>query len=323
MTPPRDPEPPVVEPDDLLALAQQEAAATAPAEPDPEPPAVIDVIEPGTEVEVAPPAPGLVPITSEALQAFVDAEWNGFESGLENWNHVGFSIPRIVSDMRPGGGWTDEVTGETAEALHAIILAAMPARAWWAHEFGKGDAAPDCRSVDMVKADPSSPALSAGWEAPDGVDVRPTGTCSTCPLSRWDGQDAPGCRDRINMLIYLPGTGEIRRLNVSGTSVKHLRKYVSSLQARAARKPIFAQITIMTAEKVEQDGMKWLEAHFAEGDPVTPQEAAQTIVPLQRQLVEQWRSILADDLASPEADGTAVARGDALDVQAYGDEEPF
>jgi hypothetical protein len=280
---------------------------TKPADSPAAPGLAVDTPEPGPPAELAVPDPHGV------LAAFVENPWQGVESGLENWEHVGFTLPRIISDMRPGGGWTDEVSGEQADALSVIFLAAMPARAYWAEEFGKGELVPDCRSVDMVRPDQSSPNKQAD-------------TCRVCPHAQW-GDEAPACKERINTLIYMPDSGELRRLTIGGTSVKHFRRYVSSLQARAARKPLFAQVTDVSLEQVEGNGMRWQEAHFAEGDPVSPRQAADTLLPLQREVSAAWRSLVAEDLASAESDGTAVARGDAIDADSSyvpgPGEEPF
>lgn len=265
--------------------------------------------EPGNDLAVASPN-GAMALAGTPLAAFAGNEWDGVESGLENWEHIGFTLPRIVSDMRPGGGWYDEVAdpeGKTpVQEMALIVLAAMPARAWWEGDFDGTSGAPDCRSTDMVVPDPASPKPQAT-------------TCARCPLSQWspDGE-APACRERINALVYLPESGEIRRLTVSGTSVRHFRRYVSALQARAARLPVFAQVTEFSIEQISKDGMKWLEAHFAPGDPVDPRLAVGTLLPLQREVSAAWRSMIAADLASAEADGTAVARDGVIDV-----EEPF
>lgn len=277
---------PGVHPDDLLA-----AFADAPGN------------------SLAVPAPGELELAAGPLQAFAGGnEWAGADSGLENWEHVGMTIPRIVSDMRPGGGWTDEVTLEKAQALEVIVLAAMPARAWWKGDFGEGSGVPECRSVDMVRPD-------AGSVDPQAV------SCASCPNSQWGGDEAPACKERINTLAYLPGSGEIRRLTISGTSVKHFRRYVSGLRARALPKPVFAQVTVAEVAEVDNGKMRWLEAHFSEGDPVDPKLAMGTLVPLQREVSAAWKSMIAADLASGEADGTAVARHDAIDVEDH--EEPF
>lgn len=301
----------VVSPDQMLDIAQQQTADDE-AELENHVDAMADVAtpeqSPGTAVELATSTAVAVVEPTGALQAFAENEWGDADSGLENWQHVGFSLPRIISDMRPGGGWEDEVTTQKAEALSVIFLAAMPARAYWAEEFGKGDKAPDCRSVDMVRPDPSSPNQQSV-------------TCGSCPHAMWT-DEPPACKERINTLVFMPDSGELRRLTISGTSVKHFRRYVSALQARAARKPIYAQVTDVSLEQVEGDGMRWLEAHFTEGEPISPQMAAGTLMPLQREVSAAWKSMVAEDLASAEADGTAVARGDAIDVP-FSDEEPF
>lgn len=349
MTPPRqpasepDPADDGVHPDDLLSIAANEAAKNEQGGGEAD-------VNAGNDEEAAPADPGAslpavrddatpVEITSAALRAFADDEWAAFEDedgGLLNWQHVGFSIPRILSDMRPGGGWTDEPTGKTFDVLDAIVVAAMPNRALFTKKFGKGETkVPDCRSADMVYADKDAPAMQEGWTPPDRDDAdamfftKPTGTCATCPASQWHGDDAPVCGERINMLVYLPDTGDVRRMAVGGTSTKHFRKYASALVARAGRKPIYAQVTRMTIEPVERDGMRWLEAHFEAGEPVPPREALTTIKPLKDKLTEQWKSLLAEALASGEAEGAAVARDvvdgaiDADSHDRYPDEEPF
>ena len=203
-TKPKDDKDQGVQPEDLLSIAAEEAAKNEPeggetdvnagtgeeAEPAPVGSALPAVVETNTAVA----------ITSTALRAFVDDEWAAFEDedgGLLNWQHVGFSIPRILSDMRPGGGWTDEPTGKTFDLLDAIVVAAMPNRALFAKKFGKGETkVPDCRSADMVYADKDAPAMQEGWTPPDRDDpdglwfTKPTGTCATCPASMWHGDDA-------------------------------------------------------------------------------------------------------------------------------------
>lgn len=291
--PAADPDQPKVHPDDLLAAVNGQPEG--------------EVEAPGTAVEMATPA-GLA-LADGPLAAFAGGnEWAGADSGLENWDHVGMTIPRIVSDMRPGGGWTDEVTTAKADMLEVIILAAMPARAWWKGDYGEGTGVPECRSGDMVRPDPGSTEPQSA-------------TCAICPHAQWGGDEAPACKERINTLTYLPGSGEIRRLTISGTSVKHFRRYVSGLRARALPKPVFAQVTVAEAVDVDNGKMRWLEAHFTEGDPVDPKLAMGTLVPLQREVSAAWKSMIAQDLASGEADGTAVARDGVIDVEDH--DEPF
>lgn len=235
------------------------------------------------------------------LAAFQDDEWGDVEDGLVGMEHIGFSMPRLISDMRPGGGWTDETTGEVTDHLSFVWLTSAPGRAYWSKAFGKGESIPDCRSVDMVTPDPDSPAVQAN-------------TCAECPHSKWgshvgsDGEFDGGqaCSMRINVLVYDTESNHLARVGFGSTAIKKVRSYLSSLKANVPPRPPVSVVTEVKLEQVEKDGMRWLEPVLTVGERLDRKDAT-PLLRLRDEFLSQWKTAMAADLAAPDGDDRSAA----------------
>lgn len=237
---------------------------------------------------------------SQALAAFHGqeaAEWEDVDDGLIGWEAIGYSMPRLVADFRPGGGWTDESTGEKEIAeLNVVILAMQPGRAYWKEPFGKGNLAPDCRSSDMLVPDAGSPDQQSS-------------KCSSCPHAQFGSKgDGQACSTRINALVYDTDRQHFARTSFGVTAIKRVRGYVSGLKAYAPPRKLMGQVTHIGLESVERDGMKWNEPVLSPGEKFERGEI-EPLRKIQTEIVAQWRSVLAEDMARPDADGTSVGEG--------------
>lgn len=253
--------------------------ATAEAEPTlTDQPEGADV--PGTAVELST-RPG-------ALALPVEDPWADVDSGYMGHHAVGLSLPLLQSDMRPGGGWVDQMTGEKLASLDIVWLAWTESRAFWLEPFGKGSKQPDCRSTDTQIPDEASPERQAA-------------TCAECPHSKWSGEDPPACGLRVNVLAYLVGERRLTRVSFGGTALKYVSKYIGGLRAMVPPRPPMAFVTHVELEQVEEPGgSKWLEPRFTVAAEVDRSEAA-PLIALRDEFTAQWRSLLAEDLAKPES----------------------
>lgn len=255
---------------------------------------------------------------STALAAFQNDEWADVDDGLVGMEHIGYQLPRLVSDMRPGGGWTDETTGEKFDHLNVVWLTSAPGRAYWSEPFGKGNQAPDCRSADMVRPDEQSPNRQAA-------------TCAECPHSKWTDDGRQECSTRINTLVFDTDRQHLARVSFGVTAIKRVRAYLSGLKATVPPRPPIAVITSIKLEEIERDGMRWLEPQLTVGGQLNRSDA-QPLISLRDEFLTQWRSAIAEDMAQPDSDArTESGPFDEPPVNArgagatpnYDDEEPF
>lgn len=266
----------------------------------------------------------LVPATPGAL-APVNDEWDGFDDGLVGKEAARLQMPRIVSDMRPGQGYTNEVTGEKTDHLSFVWLARKWTRAAWIvsdpktgevekREFGEGDPFPDCWSDNMETPHPNAP-----WaDKPDH--------CAVCPLSQFGPNgEAPVCATRLNVFGFDVENDHYFRTWFSGSGIKHADAYISSLKARRPARPTFAQITDVKLVEVKGEtdrtkGRIWLEPEISPGPATTPAEVA-PLLATRNAFIGQWESAVAEDAkdANPGNPDISTTARDEYDTE----EEPF
>lgn len=261
----------------------------------------------------------LVPTTPGALSP-VDDEWAGFDDGLVGREAARLQMPRIVSDMRPGQGYTNEVTGERVDHLSFVWLARKWTRAAWIdengekREFGEGDPFPDCWSDNMETPHPDAP-----WaDKPDA--------CAVCPLSQFGPNgEAPACQSRLNVFAFDVENGHYFRTWFSGSGIKHADAYISSLKARRPARPTFAQVTDVKLVEVRGEtdrtkGRIWLEPEISPGPPTTPAEVG-PLLATRDQFIGQWEAAVGEDIKdqNPGNPSAATTARDEFDV----DETPF
>ena len=101
--------------------------------------------------------------------------------------------------------------------IDMIILAAAPARSFFAGAYVPGEESfPDCFSVGR------SGVPSINSPAPQSPD------CVSCPLSQWDGNSPPKCKERRKLVGLRVVNGEINpkltSINIPPTSVRGTKK---------------------------------------------------------------------------------------------------
>lgn len=279
----------------------------------------------------AAPSTDIEPAKAGVL-APVDDPWGEYDDGLVGTEAARLSMPRIVSDMRPGQGYTNEVTGEKSDHLRFIWLARKWTRAAHLQDdgnggvtkrpFGTGDPFPDCFSADMERPDPSSPAVQAD-------------ACAVCPHSQFGpDNEAPACRERLHVFGFDLDNEHYFRTSFSGTALGHVNGYISALKARRPAKPTFAQVTEVKLTEVKgttnrTQGRIWLEPEILPGEALNPAEVA-PLLATRDQFITQWETHVAEDAvagdeaAAAEASNASSGRATSSEpVQYAEDEEPF
>lgn len=245
----------------------------------------------------------------EALGAFSsDDPWAQVDSG--DLSPEPARISHMALNRKVDGGFVDAETGEKVLELDFIWLAKGKSRAWWPDPFGKGDAAPGCRSFDGVKADPASP------------DLQNQGDCLTCPHARWANGDPPECADAVEALVFLPDPGSVGRLariRWNGLSVAPARAYWGSFEERLPRRPPMSVVTHVELEGKETDNGTFLVPRFSRRG-VLPFEEARPLIAERDRRIAEWQEELAADVAAAERQGDEQARpsGEPFDDGAPG-----
>lgn len=272
---------------------------------------------PGTDVEVARSASA-----TSALAIPTDDPWadvaDGFVGHVDA-REVTPIVPRLAFNANKGYGFIDEMTGAVVagegQSINVSWLAWSESRAWWAQEFGKGNEQPDCRSGDMLVPDPASPD-------------RQSDTCAACPHSKWSrtpgGDEGPDCHVRLNVLLWLidGDDSRITRTAFGGIALKHVKRYLGFFASKGVKLPPMSVVTTITVASEVTDYGEKLVPHFSIGDRVSREEAA-PLIRARDEFMAEWRSLLADDLAKPEAGGDRVPP-ETVEATVYEDgQEPF
>lgn len=237
-----------------------------------------------------------------ALDAFSsDDPWAKVDSG--DLSPEPARISHLALNRKVDGGFVDAETGEKTKELDFIWLAKGKSRAWWAEAFGKGDAAPGCRSFDGVKADPTSP------------DLQNAGDCLTCPHARWANGDPPACSDAVEALVFLPDPGSVGRLariRWNGMSVSPARAYWGSFEERLPKRPPMSVVTHVELEEKPTDNGTFLVPRFSRMG-VLPFEQAQPLIAERDRRIAEWQEQVAADVVDVERQGDEHAKAEAGD----------
>lgn len=241
---------------------------------------------------------------------------DAFDDGSELFKkHFGLSLPRLRSDFgRNGKGWVDDLTDATKDHFTGVILAYPPSRQFWIKSLDEGGSGPpDCRSIDMVVPDPSSPAVQSP-------------TCGQCPHSQWSTRDdgarvAPSCAESINVIAHDNDDDVFVWLRFSRTAIRPFKNYVSALTAR--RLPLYAVVTEIKLVEEKKDKFEWLVPVFSMGAALTPAEVApyREVAELAMKSFGQ----VVEEMGAAEAANTTPGPFDERpdDIVYEPDEEPF
>lgn len=247
----------------------------------------------------------------------VEDEWSTVDDGDLSPSQT-FTIPLFQLNRKVDGGFLNEDTGETQRDLRAVLMAKVNTRAWWPEPFGKGDAAPACRSSDGIVPLPTAPAQQPEWEPPKNMSGEvPAKVCADCPNSQWDGGDPPPCAEAIEFLAFVPttlGAGRVVRLRFSGLAFGPARSYWDSFRTRLPKRPPIAFVTHITLEERETDNGTFLVPTFTR-DGALELDEAQPIIDVRSSSTTEWKSAIETD------DRPLVTNVDAGETSH--DEEPF
>lgn len=263
-------------PDELLAMTDENIVDA-------------EIVEPGTSVEIHDGA--RVPIVA-------DDDWSHIDDG-DLSPSTSVNIPLYQLNRKSDGGFLNEDTGDVQRELDAVLMAKVNTRAWWPEPFGKGDAAPSCRSNDNVAPDVDrSPAQQPEWELPRSANGDlPARTCAECPNSRWNGDEPPACTESIEFLAFVPtdtSAGRVARLRFSGMALAKARRYWDSFKLRMPRRPPMAFITHITLEEEKTDNGTFLVPAFRRAEEI-PFGDARPIIEAREQRQTEWRTAVAVD----------------------------
>lgn len=241
-----------------------------------------------------------------------------------------FVIPLLQLNRKVDGGFVNEDTGEIQREIDAVLMAKVNTRAWWPEAFGKGDAAPACRSDDGIEPNAErSPAQQPDWQLPSKAEGEtPASTCAACPNSQWDGDNPPACTESIEFLAFVPtdhGAGKVVRLRFGGLALGPARRFWESFKTRLPKRPPIAYLTHIALQDEVTDNGTFLVPTFRRQLELD-RAGAQPILEARDQRQLEWRhAVSADERpVAPEPDGAGPFDGTSkgTDELAPG-EEPF
>lgn len=235
--------------------------------------------------------PAVQPNAVEQVKAaLADREWDGVEDG-----HIGGTVagklPRTLLNRKVDGGFTDELSGEVSTETTFVWLADTVTRAYWPEAFGKGEKKPTCRSKDGITPEPDSPEVQSE-------------KCSTCPHSKWNGDDAPACARAIEVMAYLLKEQRLTLIRFGGMAVSRVERYLGALEYRIPCKPPLAYVTRCELVPEDTDNGKFLVPRFSVAGEI-PRAEATPLIELRHQRVLEWQEQL----------NAEVAEGSAADAQ--------
>lgn len=230
--------------------------------------------------------PAVISDATPALIDLSDDPWAGVSDG-DLSPATARSIPLLTLNRKSDGGFFDAETGEVTTEQDFVWLAKGTTRAWWPEPFGKGDKAPSCRSADGVVPDPTSPDVQSP-------------ACATCPNARWQGDDAPACKQSIEAMVFLPdpmGFGRLARVRFGGMAIAPAQAYWDSFSARMPRRPPLAFVSHVELEPTKTDNGTFLVPKFSRVREVSREEAQPLIDERDRRIAE-WTATVAEDVAT-------------------------
>lgn len=245
-----------------------------------------------------------------------DDEWGDVDPG-DMTNDGAGRIPYMGLNRKLDGGFVDPDSGEVTMEQDFIWLAKGKSRAQWDKPFGGKDAAaaPDCRSFDGVTPDPQSPNKKAEQ-------------CASCPLSQWDGDEAPKCKESVEAMVFLPdplGHGRLARIRFGGISVAPAKSYWDSFFTRLPRRPPIAYVSKAVLEPVDTDNGKFLRPRFERLADI-PRSEAQPLIVERDQRLADWKADIAESVARGDVaqdHGPAPASTSSYSTTTDFGDEPF
>lgn len=331
---PTTPTPETVDIHELGDVARQERAKAAPVPEQPtlDAPNVIDV-EVVTADEIIPPdgqtsggVPALIDDGGSELALVREDEWSTVPASLVE-ESASTSIPRLSVNRKESGGFVIEGRGDVVREIEFVLMDRVHTRAWWPLPFGKGEAAPACRSNDNVRPTPESPAQQDGWEPPKGMvgDV-PAKTCAECPNSRWHGDEPPPCALAFEAMIGVPnfdhGSVDLYRTRFSGMGLAPADNYWATFEARLPKRPPIAYVSKVTLEPEQTPNGVFLRPRFERVKELTVSQARPLIEERERRMGE-WQEIVAAEIpVDDDLSATAARNVDRQTGEVY-NEEPF
>lgn len=129
--------------------------------------------------------------------------------------------------------------------------------------------------------------------------------CAACPHSQWRGREKPACSTSNNVLGFVDagGTKEPALIQVKGTSIKFLDRHLAGYKKE--RRSLYADITLLAAKEVVEDGKRWQVMTFTRGEEMGEQAAA-----MFREMRKTLKPILEEELRSGES---VLLAGDLVD----------
>jgi hypothetical protein len=265
------------------------------------------------------PAPNL-PAVTDATPALIDTDndpWQGVSDGDLTGDAVGGRLPFYALNRKAGYGFLDPDTGAYETEMDAVLLGRIRTRAQWNRKFGDKAAveAPDCRSFDGITSDPNSPDRKAE-------------KCATCPLSKWDGDEPPKCKESIELMVFMPdstpGGGRLARVRFGGLAVSPTMAYWASFSTRLPPVPPIGFVTKVELDEVDcPPNGRFLVPKFRRVRELTRDEAQPLILERDRRLAD-WKADIADSVVTGETGDGDVGGGAVAEpyLTAPG-EEPF
>lgn len=291
-------------------------------------------VEKAEVAEVIPPEgqtsglPALVDEAGAELALVREDEWSAVPASLVE-ETTSTSIPRLALNRKESGGFLVEGTGEIIRDLDFVLMDRVHTQAWWPLPFGKGDAAPACRSNDGIRPTPESPAQQDDWKPPidpktnEPVNVaKPAKTCAECPHFRWNGDESPMCNRGFEAMIGVPnfthGSVELYRARFSGMGLSPADNYWNTFEARLPKRPPIAYVTHVALEPEQTPNGVFLRPRFERVKELTVAQARPLIVERERRMGE-WQEIIAttlpvdDDLSTTDGKAGAAGYEDGVD----------
>lgn len=276
---------------------------------------------PATTDDAASPAVpdnGHVPAVLSA-----DDPWRDVDSGDLAPDAGG--IPHLQINRKLDGGILDPDTGEVGLEVDFVWLAKSKTRAYWSKPYGSKEAedAPDCRSLDGV--------TGQGAYGP-GSEDNPTGRCATCPMARWDGSDAPPCKEAVEAMVFIPdptGAGRLARMRFAGIAFAPAKEYWNSFDNRLPKRPPISFISHLALEPTDTKNGKFLAPRFTRVQPLERADA-QPLIEERARRIADWQAYIAQDVEQrdahqPAEEGPFDGGGERAPDSSYENEEeaPF
>lgn len=198
-----------------------------------------------------------------------------------------------VKIMGAGAGlyeFTD--TNETEREFAGVILGSHARNVLWDKAYGTNQSdeekgKPACQSRDGITGIPREGFPHAALQRRGQPQVLATGTeridCRSCPYNQWgskhlipeimrpgDSGKGKATTNQRAVYVLVDGRETPVMLILPPTSISAFDEYLSTLLNRGI--PVQATLTVFKQEKKERGTMKWAQATFAQGEPLS-QEA--------------------------------------------------